>query len=67
MTESEAVDRYCPACGSNDTESVELERHRGPASAGLYETLACNDCYAGFRVEYEPTEKELTTEPEVEP
>lgn len=59
-------DRHCPSCGGYETETVELERQRGP-SDGVYEILNCETCYAGFKIDYEPVEKELTHEPEIEP
>ena len=57
------IDRNCPECGGFDTVPVELER-LPHLQEGVYEMLSCNDCYAGFRILYEPSGKELTHEPE---
>lgn len=52
----------CPACGSIETEQVELTFAR--VGDSVEEIRSCNDCYAGYTVTYEPADKELTTEPE---
>lgn len=49
----------CPACDSLETERVEL----AVETDSIVEVRACNDCYAGYNVEYADPTVEITHEP----
>ena len=64
MSEDETVQsrHNCPSCDGIDTERVEVVFERGT----VIEVRSCNDCYAGYNLEYSDPTAEVYHEPEVE-
>lgn len=54
--------KSCSECGSGDIEEIETET---TLSGEFIRGFACNDCYAAFKVHYQPVQKETYHEPEV--
>lgn len=52
----------CPCCDSFDTDRVETIFETDT----VIEVRACNDCFAGFEVEYGDPIVEVTHEPEAD-
>lgn len=51
----------CPECGSADTEFIEKETK---ITGELIRRFGCNECYAGYEVQYNAVSKETYHEPE---